>query len=294
MESDLPKETIAKIEARLRDNSVILPAGQYLMGGNRLETEQPVHEVAVDSIAITKYLITKQQYCDFLNSLHFENYSDGMYFFLNTLNKMSRIVVVENKYVPVSGFEEHPVVCVSWIGAYAFALFVGGRLPFEAEWEKASRGNLTSSLFPWGNNKPTQDLANFGENVGCTTRVGSYPPNSVGLYEISGNVWEWCCDWYSQDYYLHSPTNNPKGPKKGVDKVIRGGSWAYGEHDLRCAARRKRWSRVGGTNVGFRVVFDVGVGNSMQLMKLRIHELCSHLSPNKAKELRKEFSRFKR
>jgi formylglycine-generating enzyme required for sulfatase activity len=155
------------------------------------------------------------------------------------------------------GFEDHPVICVNWFGASAFAAWIGGRLPTEAEWENACRGGVEGFTFPWGNDKPNHSLANFGENVGSTTPVGKYPPNRFGLYDMTGNTWEWCKDWYRKDYYKKSPKINPGGPSSGVDKVVRGGGWAYGMETLRCAKREKRWARVGGTNIGFRVAFDV-------------------------------------
>ncbi len=104
---------------------------------------------------------------------------------------MSKITLENGEYKPIKGFEDHPVICVSWIGAMAFSLWVGGRLPTETEWERACRGNVSGELYPWGNEEANPHMANYEENIGYTTPVGTYPPNSVGLFDMAGNTWEW-------------------------------------------------------------------------------------------------------
>ena len=135
-------------------------------------------------------------------------------------------------------YAEHPVVNVNWDQANAYATWAGGRLPTEAEWEKACRGT-DGRIYPWGDEPPTAELANFANNVGDTTPVGSYPNGAspYGALDMAGNVWEWTADWYAADYYANSPPANPPGPATGDVRVVRGGAFDYNENDVRCAAR---------------------------------------------------------
>ncbi|MEM4360130.1 MAG: formylglycine-generating enzyme family protein [Candidatus Bilamarchaeaceae archaeon] len=248
------KEEISSI---LRNKSVTIPAGKFVMGSCIVEDEEPIHEVYIDSFMICSDLVTRAQFVTFLNTMMIKNERDTVYLYLNIFNRMSKVKKEDGIYIAEEGFEDHPIVCVNWYGAHAFSLWVGGRLPTEAEWEKAARGGLKSKVYPWGNKAPDPNLANFGEHIGFTSPIRKYPPNNYGIYDVAGNVWEWCADWYNKEYYKISSKKNPQGPEAGTDKVIRGGGWAYEAGDLRCARRGRAWPRIGGTNIGFRVVFDI-------------------------------------
>jgi formylglycine-generating enzyme required for sulfatase activity len=178
------------------------------------------------------------------------------------------------------GREKHPVVHVAWEDAMAYCKWAGKRLPTEAEWEYAARGGLDRKRYVWGDELAPSGrwLANIWqgrfplENTAedgfrGTAPVGSYPPNGFGLYDMAGNVWEWCADWYLPDYYAHSPAKNPPGPDTSYDpnepgvmkRVQRGGSFLCAEvysTGYRPAYRMKNTPDTGMQHVGFRCAKD--------------------------------------
>jgi formylglycine-generating enzyme required for sulfatase activity len=157
--------------------------------------------------------------------------------------------------------EDHPVVRVSWDEAQAYCEWAGGRLPTEAEWEYAARGGKDGLKYPWGN-EITPDNANYsGSKWKGTSPVRSYPANAWGLYDMAGNVWEWIADWYGKDYYAtlpsDKPAEDPRGPKSGTVRVLRGGSFNSDARNLRAAFRGRGAPGDRGGVVGFRCVREV-------------------------------------
>ena len=131
----------------------------------------------------------------------------------------------------------------------------------EAEWEKAARGGLVGKKYPWGDNEPDEKMANYGENVKKTTPVGQYQPNGYGLYDMAGNVWEWCLDEYQEDFYQKSPGDNPLAGQSQLltnykniktSRVLRGGSWGYFPNNVRVAVRGGYYPGDGSFSFGFR------------------------------------------
>ena len=141
---------------------------------------------------------------------------------------------------------------VSWDDASAYAQWAGRQLPTEAQWERAARGGLDGQQYRWGDGF---DAAKCANNKTSTEPVGSYPPNGFGLYDMAGNVWQWCRDWYDKDWYAAMPGVNLENTTQGKYRVKRGGSWGSGARDLRGASRDNgRPDLRRDLNIGFRCV----------------------------------------
>ena len=261
---------------------VLIPAGEFQMGSNEGSSwEKPVHTVYVDSFYMDVHEVTVGQYNQFVHATGHRAPPKPEY--------------------PLT--DRHPIVNVSWHDAMAYAKWAGKRLPTEAEWEYAARGGLAGQKYPWGNRQPDGTLCNFAdknlsrvwdkegiivENAGnrfkagddpsdknsddgyvYTAPVGSYPPNGYGLYDMAGNVWEWCFDAYDENFYASSLRENPiasiivKDPKNNRITVnelraSRGGSWfsPAGAVQVSCRGNGARSTGVWRTN-GFRCAKSV-------------------------------------
>ncbi|MBC8456575.1 MAG: formylglycine-generating enzyme family protein [Deltaproteobacteria bacterium] len=255
---------------------VLIPAGEFEMGDNFNEgwdTEHPMHTVYVDSFDIDVYEVTNEQYAEFLNS-YGKNVDAAGHELLDINSNVCLIEKVGNTYKPKARYEKHPVIEVSWYGAAAFAQFYGKRLLTEAEWEKAARGGLVGKRYPWGDDISHNNANYLGtsgrDRWNGTSPVGSFPPNGYDLYDMAGNVWEWCADAYDESYYNESPKNNPKGPGVAVTfknndftnvasrRVLRGGGWeTYTSYYLRCAFRHHYVPTYTSGPLGFRCARDL-------------------------------------
>lgn len=201
---------------KLKDGSelVYIPGGEFEMGSDEDWYMKPVHKVKQKGFYIGKYEVTNAQYkkfCDTTKRKYPENPDWDADYFLGKPN--------------------YPVIKVSWGDAAAYAKWAGGRLPTEAEWEYAARGGTTTKYY-WGDELSHGHLNYMGiegkDQWEWTSPVGSFSPNPYGLYDMLGNVWEWVADWYGEDYFSKSPAANPKGPKKGIYRMLKGDAWNMG------------------------------------------------------------------
>ena len=241
---------------------VLIPAGEFEMGDHHnvgRNHEKPVHTVYLDAFYIDIYEVTNAQYAEFLNAYGKTSDSSG-HELLDVSSPYCRIEQVGGIYKAESGYDDHPAAAVSWYGSSAYAAFHDKRLPTEAEWEKAARGGLVGKKYPWGDSISHDDANYVGtySRIITSSPVGSFSPNGYGLYDMSGNVYEWCSDWYHGYYYSNSPRENPKGPSSssaftGSYRIARGGSCSSQADNLRCADRCAKDSTFG-SNIyfGFR------------------------------------------
>ena len=234
------------------EGMVLIPAGTFQMGSahpNANADEQPVHTVHLDAFYMDKYEVTNAQFKEFV---------DANPEWLQDLQDLG-INYGDNQHLPdwrgnnyPAGEADYPVNFVSWHAAARYATWAGKRLPTEAEWEYAARGGLAGKKYPWGDAEPTLADANYGyggdeDRQGGPTivPVGQYAANGYGLYDMAGNVWEWCIDEYDADFYAVS--DNSQNPFSNVidenwleiDRVSRGGSWYDSAWSLRVAQRGK-------------------------------------------------------
>jgi len=244
---------VSEIEPILTE-MVVIPGGSYTRGGNEgARDEVPCHTIVLRSFALDIHPVTNEQFVRFLQAMGGEKDQNN-----NDIIRLrdSRIKRSAGKLTIESGYGKHPVVGVTWYGAIAYAKWVGKRLPTEAEWEAAATGGKEGFLYPTGNDIERSQANFFSAD---TTSVMSYPPNPFGIFDMAGNVYEWCQDWYAYNYYDTSSVepDNPQGPPQGVYRVLRGGCWKSLKEDLRCSHRhRNNPGAVNGT-YGFRCAADV-------------------------------------
>lgn len=235
------------------EDMVYIAGGEFMMGSDVVEAEQPPHRVFLDDFFMDRYEVSNREFCRFLNDSGRHCESIGSWIELGT----DCLIVCNNgNYSPKPGFEEHPVIEVSWFGAAAYAEWAGKSLPTEAQWEYAAKGGRLSKGYMYSGGDDPNMVSWYEENSdGETHASGTREPNELGLYDMSGNVYEWCADWYDKDYYKHGVYMNPRGPLSGKYKVLRGGSWVSGEYIIRCTYRHEDLPvSVGEYNYGFRCI----------------------------------------
>lgn len=216
---------LSSIEGSMRP----VPAGSFLMGSDQAESERPAHKVSLGGFRLCDHLVTCAEYALFVaaNPRWQKDRADPELRDGHYLEDWSAAGFPE-------GRDEHPVAYVSYAAAAAFAEWVGKRLPTEAEWEYAARGGLVGKKYPNGD-QMNDKLANFAKQFRGTTPVRKFEPNGFGLYDMAGNLFEWCSDWFAP--YQGGESLDPKGPPEGEYRVVRGGSWMSGAGALRISAR---------------------------------------------------------
>jgi sulfatase modifying factor 1 len=282
-------------------DQVEIPAGRFAMGdafgdGRPEDGEQPVHVVTLDAFVLDATCVTNDAFAAFVTATGYvteaERFGFSAVFHLQVTAPDGDVLGAPTDAPwwrgvrnacwqrpggdgsDVEGLGDHPVVHVSWNDALAYCAWSGRRLPTEAEWEYAARGGREGTRYPWGDalapggvhqcniwqgDFPTRNSAADG-HVG-TAPVKRYARNGYGLWQMAGNVWEWCADWYAAAYYLASPRHGPPGPAFGERRVLRGGSYLC--HDAYCnryrvAARAASTPDSSAANVGFRTARDAG------------------------------------
>ena len=264
--------------------------------GFSADGEGPVREISLDPFYIDATTVTNFQFSEFINATGYvteaERYGWSFVFYglLSEEVKKSDYQVAaqtpwwcaiadakwdapEGKNSDINERMDHPVVHISWNDAMAYCKWANKRLPAEAEWEYAARGGLVQNKFPWGNELLQDDehhcniwQGTFPEYNSLedgylgTAPAKSFKPNNFGLYNMAGNVWEWCNDWFSCDFHLKGPQKNPKGPLSGEAKAMRGGSFLCHHsycNRYRVAARSSNTPDSSTSNIGFRCVTNI-------------------------------------
>ncbi|MCC6180163.1 MAG: formylglycine-generating enzyme family protein [Chloroflexi bacterium] len=278
---------------------VSLPGGEFLMGtddgeGYPVDGEGPIRTIRIDPFAIDAYTVTNARFAVFVEATGYvteaEKFGWGFVFygFLPDNFPPTRGVAQTPWWRQVYGTDwrhpegpqssiadrpDHPVVQVSWNDARAYCRWAGLRLPTEAEWEYAARGGLEQQRFPWGDELtpngqhrmnvwqgafPTQNTAEDG--YPGSAPVDAFPANGYGLYNMTGNVWEWAADWFHPTFHVTGPRRNPKGPRSGTHHVMRGGSFLCHKsycYRYRVAARSANTPDSATGNLGFRCARDL-------------------------------------
>ena len=217
------------------DGMVFVNGGWFEMGSNiGRDNEKPVHQVVVNDFFMDKHEVTIRAYSEFC--------------------------VATGKQMPEQPdylIDEHPVVNVTWEDASNYAIWKGKRLPTEAEWEYAALGR-NDKAYQYSGNSILDNVGWYSENSNSVIHpVEKMEPNEFGIYDLSGNVWEWCSDWYSLKYYNKGESVRPTGPPSGNEKVLRGGSFDDDMYFCRVKYRNKNFPDRTFSNYGFRCVLDV-------------------------------------
>jgi len=288
VETTFPKAPLASKEA-------LVPAGPFWMGCEPEdrhcdEDERPRRQVILSVFYMDLHEVTNNQYAAFLAASKPANRCAGHPCVLLAHPHQLGLVKAGERWGVAVGYENRPVVFVTWYGAAAFCKWSGRRLPTEAEWEKAAKGAKEHYIYPWGDafqrnrangwhsghpyqkgRYPWTTPAGYFDG---TDRGGSFPTadgrSPYGVHDLAGNVWEWVSDWYGEGYYARAPAQDPQGPAAGRYKSLRGGGWHRdlgdrGLHVLRTSDREEDVAPgVAGPDLGFRCARSAGMEGAAQ------------------------------
>ena len=260
---DIGSTMVAQIDGM---TLLYVPEGEFVMGSgpsdpNARDDERPQHSPFLSGYWIDQTEVTNAMFARFLQESG--NQSEGGALWLTEDDPDSRLSQTDGQWQIESGYENHPVVEVTWFGANAYCQWAGRELPTEAQWEKAARGT-DGRLYPWGSSFGPElaNADNTGDNCdggACDSFTGSSPvgsfPNGAspfGALDMAGNVWELTADYYDANYFNSSPTQNPQGAQEGDNRVLKGGSFSSPERVLRGARRGEADPSGSNFNIGFR------------------------------------------
>lgn len=217
---------------------------QYLDEAVRFVARPP--RGSATPMRVARTLLTCRLAVAAINELHVPEESGSSYRFVNVHNPRCPLVFdrAEAQWRCRAALDEHPVWSLNWAAAQLVCRQLGGRLPRAVEWECFASNNDPARIYPWGDAAPTPVLANYDEHYGGTSVVGSFPPSDLGLYDLAGNLGEWCQDSFDADWATP------------LERVVKGGAWSKDAHHLRIAASRGKWARIGTTTIGLRPVWD--------------------------------------
>jgi len=247
---------------------VFVKGGCYEMGcgpwdGDCDDDENPVHTICVDDFYMNRHEVTNEQFVRFLNNVGKRGTKENPWLETKDEDDDSHITGLPGMFRTDAGYENHPVIGVSWRGAEAMAGWLSlktgqtFRLPTEAEWEYACRSGGKPEKYCGGDN--ADRVAWYHGNSGRSTHpVGTKAPNGLGIYDMSGNVWEWCEDVYAEDAYGKHRRNNPIHTGSGSFRVLRGGGWLSKAWFCRSASRYWNMPVARNRDSGFRLAFSPG------------------------------------
>jgi len=241
---------------------VLVPEGEFTMGSNDGDDdEKPVHRVFVSAVLMDRHEVTNEQFARFVEATgHRTDAEKAGKAYALIDGKWGEFDGVDWRHPEgpgssIAGRGTHPAVAISWTDAAAYARWAGRRLPTEAEWEKAARG-ADGRTYPWGStdDEKRRNGPGSGHGFAGNAPAGSFPDGEspFGALDMSGNVWEWCSDWFDSGWYAKSPARDPQGPSSGSSRVLRGGSWLTPPRFLRAADRGRDWPSYRHSGVGFR------------------------------------------
>lgn len=222
---------------RCLSEMVWIPGGSFMMGSeNGVYWEKPIHKVTLSGFWMDKYEVTNEKYLVFCK-LSGYSFPFGIW---------QEMVIADNKAL-------RPVSVISWLNAKAYTDWLKAHLPTEAQWEYACRAGSTTEYYFGDNSGELNEHAWYQDNSNDRThKIGVKKPNKWGLYDMYGNIQEYCLDWYGEEYYKTSPTNNPRGPSTGTHRIIRGASYRAGADYNRSASRMMSMPDVSSMSNGFR------------------------------------------
>ena len=246
------------------DAIALVEGGTFMMGSDTTSAdESPMHSVTLGSYYISKREVTNSEYCKFMNIVGVDE--DGCIdniCYISVEKSDCDIIYNDNDdieaFVCVEGTENKPASYLTWYGASQYCSWAGGRLPTEAEWEFAAKGGILSNNTAFSGSTNIEDVAWYSNNSDDEAKnIGAKNANELGIYDMSGNVWEWCSDYYAEDYYSNSISDDPKGPETGTHRVIRGGS--FSSFDDNCTVSNRNFYKMEITRkyIGFRLANDL-------------------------------------